>query len=171
MKKKITKKQKIVVKGLFFKNKNKKEILLLKNKHGYWDIPGGHMEFGETPEECLSREAAEEANAKIEALKLLIVQTVILEEYKKIKINHYISIIFEGRINSFINNNSSSGDDDEIKKYKWFTVDSVLKNKKIKILNFTKDLLVDLIDKGKIAKKKYFIKAGEINSYREINYK
>lgn len=27
-----------------------------------WDIPGGHMEAGETPEECFAREAMEEAS-------------------------------------------------------------------------------------------------------------
>ena len=30
-----------------------------------WDIPGGHVEDGETPEECIVREMKEEMNLKI----------------------------------------------------------------------------------------------------------
>lgn len=163
----ITKNQKIIVKGLFFNNKNKKEVLLLKNKHGYWDLPGGHLEFGETPEECLLREIKEEIGTKAEVLKLLVIQTVILEEHSKSKINHYISLIFECKISLSVFNNLSFYDD-EIEDCKWFAVSSILKDKKMKILSLTKDLLIDC---KKIITKKYFIKAGEINSYKEISYK
>ena len=156
----------VVVKGLFF-SKNKKEVLLLKNKHGYWDLPGGHIEFGETPEECLLREIKEEIGAKAKVLKLFTIQTVILEDLGNSKISHYISIIFECELFSNVLN-CFSFHDDEIESFSWFSVEAILKNKEIKVLNLTKDLLVK---RKKIITKKYFIKAGEINSYKEIKYK
>lgn len=162
-----TKNQKIIAKGLFFNDKNKKEVLLIKNKHGYWDLPGGHLEFGETPQECLLREIKEEIGVRAEVSNLLAIQTVILKDYSKSETNHYISLIFECKICPRVKNNFSFCDD-EIEDCKWFAVDLVLKDKKMKILNLTKDLLVY---HKKIIVKKYFIKAGEINSYKEISYK
>ena len=163
----VTKNQKIVAKGLFFNDKSKKEILLLKNKHGYWDLPGGHLEFGETPQECLLREIKEEIGLRAEVLKLLSIQTVVLEDHIKLESSHYISLIFECKISPSVLNNFSFHDD-EIEGCKWFAVDLILKDRKMKILNFTKDLLIN--DK-KIIAKKYFMKTGEINSYKEIKYK
>lgn len=40
------------------------EILIIKNDRG-WGFPGGHPELGETPEETLRRELAEEASVEI----------------------------------------------------------------------------------------------------------
>src|ERR1022692_1378934 len=34
-------------------------VLLLKNERDEWELPGGRIEPGETPEECLAREIAE----------------------------------------------------------------------------------------------------------------
>lgn len=41
-----------------------------KNSHGagYWAFPGGHLDYGETPEECAKRELKEETG--IEALSV-----------------------------------------------------------------------------------------------------
>jgi 8-oxo-dGTP pyrophosphatase MutT (NUDIX family) len=35
-------------------------VLLLKNEHNEWELPGGRIEPDETPEECVAREIAEE---------------------------------------------------------------------------------------------------------------
>ena len=36
--------------------------------HGTWNFPGGHLEFGETPEDCARREVMEEAGITIKTL-------------------------------------------------------------------------------------------------------
>jgi ADP-ribose pyrophosphatase YjhB (NUDIX family) len=45
-------------------------------RHGYWTLPAGFMELGETPEEGAMREAMEEALATIRVKELLAVYTV-----------------------------------------------------------------------------------------------
>lgn len=48
----------VAVKALIFEDG---KLLLLNKKHeGFWDIPGGRIEFGETIESALKRELAEE---------------------------------------------------------------------------------------------------------------
>ncbi|MGL4404245.1 MAG: NUDIX domain-containing protein [Notoacmeibacter sp.] len=43
---------------------------------GYWTIPAGYMELGETPQEGAMREAREEANARLALDGLLAIYTV-----------------------------------------------------------------------------------------------
>jgi len=48
------------------------KILAIKNERG-WEIPGGHIERGETPEIALVREVKEEAGATFSNVKLLAI--------------------------------------------------------------------------------------------------
>jgi 8-oxo-dGTP diphosphatase len=64
----------VALKGAIF-NKNKFLIIKRSNKtrgeHGFWEFPGGRMEFGETPEETLGREVLEEVGLEVEIIKPL----------------------------------------------------------------------------------------------------
>jgi len=63
------------------------QVLLLKRKNvhgtGSWSTPGGHLEFGESPEECAIREAKEETDVDITAVKFRAVTNDVFEAEDK----------------------------------------------------------------------------------------
>jgi len=42
------------------------KVVLMRNDRNEWELPGGHLEIGETPEEALAREFEEELSVKVE---------------------------------------------------------------------------------------------------------
>lgn len=68
------------------------KVLLLRRKgshgEGTWCPPGGHLEFGESLEDCAVREALEETNVKIKNIRFGTATNDIFKEEKK----HYITI-------------------------------------------------------------------------------
>lgn len=55
---------------------------------GTYALPGGHLEFGETPEDCAVREILEETGLKVKNVRFLTATNDILKKDKK----HYITM-------------------------------------------------------------------------------
>ena len=52
----------ISIKGVVVREGN---VLLLKNERDEWELPSGRLELGETSEQCVAREIAEETHWKV----------------------------------------------------------------------------------------------------------
>jgi 8-oxo-dGTP diphosphatase len=74
-----------------------KSVLLLRRKNvhgaGSWSTPGGHLEYGEAPEECAIREAKEETDLDISDVAFRAITNDVFEAEGK----HYITIWMEGK--------------------------------------------------------------------------
>ncbi|OXM44802.1 NUDIX hydrolase [Amycolatopsis alba] len=46
-------------------------VLLLHNERGEWELPGGRIELGESPEECVAREIYEETRIGVDVVDVL----------------------------------------------------------------------------------------------------
>ena len=61
----------VSVKGVVLDSQ--KRVLLLRNERSEWELPGGRLEVGETPEVCVTREVCEESGWQVEVGPLLSV--------------------------------------------------------------------------------------------------
>lgn len=81
----------ITVKGIVVLNNR---ILLIKRVRpstdglGYWELPGGGLEYGETPDQALIRELKEETGLEIIIIKPAYTFSKIREHYQTIGIGY-----------------------------------------------------------------------------------
>lgn len=75
-------------------------VLLLKRKGahgaGTWAPPGGHLEIGESLEECATRETLEETGIVISTVQFVAITNDVFETEQK----HYVTIWVEGTYES-----------------------------------------------------------------------
>ncbi len=76
------------------------QLLLIKRKGphgaGTWSTPGGHLDFGETPEQCAAREAKEEVGIEVVEARFRAVTNDIFEDEGR----HYITIWMDCKTSS-----------------------------------------------------------------------
>jgi 8-oxo-dGTP diphosphatase len=73
------------------------QVLLLRRRNvhgaGTWSTPGGHLDFGETPEACAVREVKEETGLDIDDVAFRAITNDVFAADDR----HYITIWMEGR--------------------------------------------------------------------------
>ena|SRR5581483_11856401 len=80
------------------------KLLLLKrrpddpHKPGSWDIPGGRLEFGESPFEGLKREAREEINGEIDIIMPISVHHFTRDDGQKITLTIFLTKLLTDEI-------------------------------------------------------------------------
>lgn len=76
------------------------EVLLLRRKgvhgSGTWSTPGGHLDMGETPEQCAVREAREETGVEVGAVKF----RALTNDWFDVERKHYVTIWMEAEYRS-----------------------------------------------------------------------
>lgn len=81
----------ITVKGIVVFNN---QVLLMKRVRpstdglGYWELPGGGLEYGETPNQALIRELKEETGLDIDIVKPAYTFTKIRDDYQTVGIGY-----------------------------------------------------------------------------------
>jgi len=94
------------------------QLLLVKGRRGYWSSPGGHLDFGETPEGCAIRETLEETGLHVSNVRFLAVTNDLISETDR----HYITIWMRADAPSGA---ATIHDVDEIVELGWFERDAL----------------------------------------------
>ena len=97
-------------------------ILLLRRQRshgaGSWSTPGGHLDFGETPEACAIRETEEESGLRIVAPEFFAITNDIFAEDGK----HYITVWMRAEVGE---GEPAVRDAAEVAEIGWFDPDAL----------------------------------------------
>jgi ADP-ribose pyrophosphatase YjhB (NUDIX family) len=112
----------VVAKAVFLRGEGTgREMLLVKPLVGFyrgrWSLPGGYLDYGEHPEECVLRELEEELGVRGRVLRLLRVDSQVVPSGVQ-----FITFLFEGRLAS----DRFRLKADEIAEARWFPLADAL---------------------------------------------
>lgn len=97
-----------------------KRSINCRDEHGKWDIMGGGLEFGDTIENTLKKEIAEEFCTDVLDYKFLGYRDVHREHNGKK--THWVAIVFNVLIDK---NKVKNGEPHKFDALEWFTLDSI----------------------------------------------
>jgi 8-oxo-dGTP diphosphatase len=89
------------------------QLLLVQHQGGFWSTPGGHLDFGESPELCAARETLEETGVSVSNIQFVAITNDVLPDVGK----HYVTIWMRGDADRAA---TQIGDTAEIKELGWF---------------------------------------------------
>ncbi len=95
-------------------------LLALRNHEPFfdhWCIPGGHIDFGETPEQAIIREIAEETG--LDTIEYSFLRHY--NEYYPKRDWHAVALVFTATVSGQLKRQES-----EVKKLEWFSLEEAL---------------------------------------------
>ena len=94
------------------------KLLLVRNQRRFWSTPGGHLDFGESPDVCAAREAWEETGVAVTNVEFVAITNDVLEDVGK----HYVTIWMRGDADTVT---TAIEDSAEIAEVGWFAFDAL----------------------------------------------
>lgn len=119
-----------VFKGILFESEkrilidNRKEEIL-DEANGKWEVPGGKIEFGETPEDAVKRELFEETGYNVKVKQIIPYSNVSMWEYSDCK-QHTVIFFY---VCELANEEHMEISDNRINTYKWIKRNELLNYK------------------------------------------
>ncbi|HLC90749.1 MAG TPA: NUDIX domain-containing protein [Candidatus Nanoarchaeia archaeon] len=111
-----------------------------------WVVPGGHLKWGETLEECVKREVKEETNLDVDKIELIGIQeSIFSKEYHQKR--HMVFLDFSAKVVG-----GSVKLNDELQEYRWFSPQQSLQEN----LNSSTRKLIEAFLERKQRQKKFF---------------
>lgn len=89
-------------------------LLLVRNERGFWSTPGGHLDFGESPDVCAARETLEETGVAVTNIEFVAITNDVLADVGK----HYLTVWMRGDADGV---SPRIGDTAEIHELGWFS--------------------------------------------------
>ncbi len=111
------------------------------HKGSIWDLPGGKIEYGESPEDALHREVKEELDLTINILRSVGVWYFFSQNHKHQVICHTFVCEPVGELTIDTSKNPA---DEHFSQLLWLTLDEILTNQEIEITPSLRKLLLEI---------------------------